>query len=51
MFRKMYCLLFHRITAAIEALERGDAARAKAILIGAQRDAEELYIEGTEDEG
>ena len=48
MFKKMYLLLFNRITDAIEAIERGDAARAKTVLICAQQDAEELYIEGTE---
>lgn len=49
MFRKLYFLLFHRMTDAIEALEHGDAAQAKAILIRAQQDAEALYIEETEE--
>lgn len=49
MFKKMYLLLFNRITDAIEALERGDTAQAKSILIRAQQDAEEVYIEGTEE--
>ena len=42
----MYLVLFHGITDAVRALERGDAALARSILIRAQRDAEELYIEG-----
>ena len=48
MFKKIYLLLFNRITEAILALDRGDAEQGKAILIRAQQDAEELYIEGTE---
>lgn len=43
----MYLVLFHGIPDAIRALERGGAAQARAVLIRAQRDAEELYIEGT----
>ena len=46
MFKRMYLVLFHGITDALRALERGDAAQARAVLIRAQRDAEELYIEG-----
>ena len=49
MFKKMYVLLFNQITDAIEALERGDAGQARTILIRAQQDSEELYIEGTEE--
>ena len=51
MFRKMYFLLFHRITEAIGALDRGDAFLAKTVLIRAQQEAEALYIEGTEKKG
>ena len=46
MFKRMNLVLFHGITDALRALERGDAAQARAVLIRAQRDAEELYIEG-----
>ena len=49
MFEKMYLVLFNRVSDAIEALERGDAEKAKVILIRAQRDTEELYVEGTEE--
>ena len=45
MFKKIYLLLFQRISDALMALERDDAAQAKKILICAQQDAEELYIE------
>ena len=48
MFRKMYFLLFYRITGAIEALDHGDASLARAVLMRAQQEAEELYIEGAE---
>ena len=49
MFKQMYLLLFNRITDAIEACERGDAAEARLLLIRAQQDAEDLYLEGTEE--
>ena len=49
MFKRMYLLLFNRITDALEALDRGSSEQARAILIRAQQDAEELYIEGTEE--
>ena len=49
MFKKLYLLLFNRVTDALEALEHGDAALARKILIRAQQDAEELYIEGREE--
>ena len=42
----MNLVMFHGIPDALRALERGDAAQARSILIRAQRDAEELYIEG-----
>lgn len=46
MYKKMYLLLFNRVSDAIEAIERGDAAQARLVLIRAQQDAEALYIEG-----
>ena len=48
MFKRMYLRLFNRITEAIEALEHGDAVQAKAILIRAQQDAEQQYMESEE---
>lgn len=45
MFQRMYFLLFNRITDAVRALERGDVVQAEAILVRAQQDAEELYME------
>ena len=49
MSKKMNLLLFHRITEAIEAPGRGDAVRARTVLIRAQQDAEKLYVEETEE--
>jgi len=45
----MYLLLFNRVTEAIEALESGDTRSARTILIHAQQDAEELYMEGQDE--
>lgn len=45
-YRKMYSILFNRITDAIECLSIGRAARAKDILTAAQCEAEELFIAG-----
>ena len=49
MFKKMYLLLFNRVTDAIEALARGETEEARALLIRAQQACEEIYIEGTEE--
>lgn len=49
MYKKLYLLLFRRITRAIEALRRGEIGETEAILIRAQQDAEALYMEETED--
>ena len=46
-YKKMYFHLFNRITdalEALEALERGEAERARAVLIAAQQEGEELYL-------
>lgn len=45
-YRKMYSILFNRITDTIECLSKGRAARAKDILTAAQCEAEELFIAG-----
>ena len=44
MFQRLYFFLFNWITDALKALERGDAVHARAILVRAQQEAEELYI-------
>lgn len=48
MFHRLYLFLFNRITDALEALEHGDAVRARTILIRTQQEAEAQYIEGAE---
>ena len=48
MFKTMYLRLFNRVTDAIRALEAGDAALARQILIAAQQECEELYLQGGE---
>ncbi len=48
MYKKMYLLLFNQITDAIDALEHGNTAQARTILVRAQQAAEEMYIEGKE---
>ena len=50
MFKEMYLHLFNRVTDALEALEAGDAVRARALLIAAQQECEELYLAGREDD-
>ena len=48
MFKKMYLHLFNRVTDALRALEDGDPAAARALLIAAQQECEELYLDGEE---
>ena len=48
LYKKMYLLLFNRITDALEALKKSNYSQAEEILRSAQTDAENLYIEGGE---
>ena len=51
-FPKYYTTLFNRITDALEALGEQNYIKAQDILIKAQQDAEEMYLEdGDEEEG
>ena len=45
-YKKLYFMLFNRVTDALNALAKGRSAEAEQILIRAQQDCEELYIEG-----
>lgn len=45
MFCELYFMLFNRVTDAIRALEGGQPASARQILIRAQQDCEERYLE------
>lgn len=49
MFKRMYFMLFNKVTDAIKALELGNALQALEILIRAQQEAEALYTDGTEE--
>ena len=44
-YREMYLLLFHRVTDALKALEQNRIEEAKTLLMKAQQDCEEIYIE------
>ena len=45
-YKTMYLHLFNHMTDAIDALETLNFGQAKDILMGAQREAEQLYING-----
>jgi hypothetical protein len=49
MFKTMYLHLFNRVTDALRALEAGDPAQTRALLIAAQQDCEELYLNADEE--
>ena len=49
MFKKMYLRLFNRVTDATRALEAGDAERARQLLVAAQQESEEIYLDGGEE--
>lgn len=45
-YQKMYVTLFKAVTAALYMMEDGEFMKARAVLIRAQQETEELYIEG-----
>jgi hypothetical protein len=49
-FPKYYARLFNGITDAIEALQEQNYIKAQDILIRAQQDAEEMYLEDGDEE-
>lgn len=51
LWKRMYLLLFNRVTDALEALGRGERDKAATILIRAQQDCEALYLDGGDDAG
>ena len=51
MYQKMYYALFNAITDALEAMAQQNYGQAKALLIAAQQQSEELYLDGEDDEG
>ena len=48
-YQKLYTLLFNAVTDALEDLERLNIGAAKARLIAAQQQAEELYMDTAHD--
>ena len=49
MYRKMYYTLFNAITDALEAMEQQNYGQARAVLMAAQQQSEEIYLD-SEDE-
>ena len=49
-YRRPYTIIFNAVTDALAALDKGEYARAKALLIQAQQEAEEAYISGNADD-
>ena len=47
-YQKMYTTLFKAVTAALYMMEDNELMKARAVLIQAQRDTEELYIDVNE---
>lgn len=48
-YQQMYVTLFKAVTAALYMLEDGEIMKARAILVRAQQNTENLYIEGKDD--
>ncbi len=47
-YQKMYVTLFKAVTAALYMMEDNELIKARALLIRAQQETEELYIRGDE---
>ena len=45
LYQRMYLHLFRAVTRAVDCLQRSDSARASDILIKAQQETEEMYID------
>ena len=50
MYQKMYYTLFNAITDALAAMEQQNYGKARALLVDAQQQSEELFMDGKEDE-
>lgn len=46
--QKMYVTLFKAVTAALYMMEDGEIMKARGMLVRAQQETEELYIQGNE---
>lgn len=49
-YQKMYTTLFKAITAALYMMEDGEAMKARGVLVRAQQETEELYVEAGAEE-
>ena len=49
LYKTLYHLLFNAITDALDALAAGNVMRAQALLIGAQRRAEDIWVQSEEE--
>ena len=47
-YPQMYAVLFKSITGALQLMEAGEFMLARTMLVKAQQDTEEMYIEGNE---
>ena len=50
-YKPMYFTLFNGLTDALDALNRGDISQAKEMLILAQQEGEEIYMQNEETDG
>ena len=50
MYSKMYYRLFNAVTDALEEMAQQNYGAARQILVAAQRDCEEIYLDGEEAE-
>ena len=50
MYRKMYYTLFNAITDALSAMEQQNYGQARELLIAAQQQSEEIFMDSDEDE-
>ena len=49
-YQKMYYTLFNAITDALAAMEQQNYGQARALLVDAQQQSEELFMDGEEDD-
>ncbi len=50
MYRKMYYTLFNAVTDALNAMEQQNYGQARALLVAAQQQSEEIFMDSDEDE-
>ena len=50
MYRTMYYTLFNAVTDALNAMEQQNYGQARALLVAAQQQSEEIFMDSDEDE-